>query len=375
MWVWKAVGLLVGGMLAMQARADVWQGEVGGAPVVMEWSVNDDGTVDGRYFYRKYHSDIALTGTRDKQGVLRLGENLGYDESRVDLVLRSEGNGWVGEWRGPKAKRALPVKLSLLAKSKRSGYGAEEGADGLSAYNRARVAGLRLKPAGTKVFQGYRLAWWVEPESRIRWFRVASGYPEATMIRLNKVLENWQWRAVAASFDCDANDRGRGMAEYTQEVIPRLLTPRVVSMSVETNYYCGGAHPDFNDSPLNLEVATGRDMQLEDVLWLGRGKPQDARDAKGKFRDANYEGKVLQPWLARTFGKLYPKEMEGEDGNDCDYHDAKNWNPASWYLTQEGVQIGAYFARAERACDDPGWSLLPWALVRKHPGTLTSRLP
>ncbi|QEL56990.1 hypothetical protein [Chromobacterium paludis] len=375
MTAWKAVGALVGGMMALQAHADVWQGEVGGAPVVMEWSVNDDGTVDGRYFYRKYHSDIALTGKRDKQGALRLGENLGYDESRVDLVLRPEGAGWVGEWRGPKAKRGLPVKLSLLAKSKESGYGAEEGADGLSAYNHARVAGLRLKPAGVKVFQGYRLAWWVEPESRVRWFRLASGYPGATMARLNQALEQWQWRAVAASFDCEANDRGRGMAEYTQEVIPHLLTPSVLSMSVETSYFCGGAHPDFSNSTLNLEVASGRDMQLEDVLWLGRGKPQDARDAKGKLRDASYESKVLRPWLVRTFGELYPNEMEGEDGSDCDYRDVENWNPASWYLTPEGVQIGAYFPRVERACDDPGWSLLPWSLVRKHPGTLTSRLP
>ncbi|WP_440028900.1 hypothetical protein [Chromobacterium amazonense] len=375
MWVWKAVGLLVGGMLALQARADVWQGEVGGAPVVMEWSVNDDGTVDGRYFYRKYHSDIALTGTRDKQGVLRLGENLGYDESRVDLVLRSEGNGWVGEWRGPKAKRALPVKLSLLAKSELPGAALGAGIDELETYNRARLAGLRLKPAGYQAFQGYRLAWWVEPVSKIRWFRLESGYPADVMARLNRILEKRQWREVVDSFECEAGARGTDLGNYEQKVIPRLLTRGVLSMSIETEVFCGGAHPDFGDAPLNLEVASGRVLQLEDVLWLGRGKPQGARDDNGQLRDDQYERKVLQPWLASTFGRLYPREMNNEDGGDCNYRDPEVWSPSNWYLTPKGVQIGAFFPRAEKACDDPGWSLLPWALVRKHPGTLTSRLP
>ncbi|WP_244886626.1 hypothetical protein [Chromobacterium amazonense] len=373
--MWKAVGLLVGGILAMQARADVWQGEVGGAPVVMEWNVDGKGEVEGRYFYRKYHSDIVLTGTQDAQGVIRLGENLRYDESRVDLVLRSEGGGWVGEWRGPKAKRARPVKLSLLAKSELPGAALGAGTDELDIYNRTRLAGLRLKPAGSQAFQGHRLAWWVEPVSKIRWFRLESGYPVDVMARLNRILEKRQWREVVDSFECEAGTRGTDLGNYEQKVIPRLLTPGVLSMSIETEAFCGGAHPDFGDAPLNLEVASGRVLQLEDVLWLGRGKPQGTRDDNGQLRDDQYERKVLQPWLASTFGRLYPREMNNEDGGDCNYRDPEVWNPSNWYLTPKGVQVGAFFPRAEKACDNPGWSLLPWALVRKHPGSLTSRLP
>ena len=369
----KVVGLFVGSFFAMQAHADVWQGKLGGAPVVMEWNVDDEGEVDGRYFYRQFHSDIALTGKRDAQGTLRLSESPGHDEARADLALRPFGVGWVGEWRGEKTKRALPVTLTLLAKPSDSGAEFEEGE--LSDYNRARLADLRLKPAGKQMFQGYRLAWWIEPVSRIRWFRLESGYPATTMVRLNRVLEKRQWREVVNSFECEAGARGSGLGEYQQAVIPRLLTSRVMSMSIETSAFCGGAHPDFGDEPLNVDVLSGRPLRLEDVLWLGRGKPQVARDDNGQLKDAEYENKVLQPWLARTFGKLYPRKMDNEGGGKCDYRDPEVWNPFRWYLTSEGVHVGAFFARAQKACDNPAWSLLPWVLVRKHPGFLTSFLP
>ncbi|SUX28793.1 Protein of uncharacterised function (DUF3298) [Chromobacterium vaccinii] len=368
----KVVGFLVGGFFAIQAHADVWQGELGGAPVVMEWSVDNEGEADGRYFYRQFHSDIALTGTRDVQGTLSLSESLGRGERRVDLVLRPSGTGWVGQWREPKTQRMLSVTLAPLTMSGEQGADAE---DRIGDYNRARLADLRLKRVGEQVFHGYRLAWWEESVSRVRWFRLESGYSADAMARLNRMLEKWQWRAVVDAFECVAGAQGSGLGEYQQVVIPRLLTPRVVSMSVETSVFCGGAHPDFGDAPLNVDVLSGRQLRLEDVLWLGRGTPQEVRDDNGQLKDANYENNVLQPWLASTFGKLYPEEMDNEEGGVCDYRDPGVWSSSSWYLTSKGVQIGAFFARAEKACDNPAWSLLPWGLVRKHPGLLTSFLP
>ncbi|UTH76174.1 hypothetical protein [Chromobacterium sp. IIBBL 290-4] len=366
----KAADCLFGWVLAAQVHADVWQGEVGGAPVVMEWSVDEQGEAEGRYFYRQRHSDIALTGKRDAQGVLRLGENLSADEARVDLVLRPAGAGWAGEWRGPQAKRALPVRLKLLALA---GEGGADAGGEMDDYNRARLADLRLKPAGKQHFQGYRLAWWVEPVSKIRWFRLESGYPADAMARLNRILEKRQWREIVDAFECVAGARGSGLGAYEQTVIPHWFTPRVMSLSVETGAFCGGAHPDFGDAPLNLAVASGRLLHLEDVLWLGRGKP--ARDENGQLLDSRYEQKVLQPWLADVFGRLYPREMDNEEGGDCDYRNPEVWSPDTWYLTPQGIQIGAFFPRVEKACDNPAWSLLPWALARKHPGVLTPRLP
>ncbi|WP_047236988.1 hypothetical protein [Chromobacterium subtsugae] len=368
----KAVGLWVSWALAAPVHADVWQGELGGAPVVMEWSVDNEGEVDGRYFYRKFHNDIALTGKRDAQGALRLSESLGHGEARADLALRPSGTGWVGEWREPKTKRALPVTLTPLAMSSEEGT---DEADWIDDYNRARLADLRLRRVGEQVFLGHRLSWWEEPVSRIRWFRLESGYSADAMARLNRIFERRQWRAVVDAFECVAAAQGSTLGRYQQAVTPRLLTPRVVSISIETSAFCGGAHPDSGDAPLNMEVASGRVLHLEDVLWLGRGEPQDARGEDGLLRDAGYESKVLQPWLASVFGKLYPREMAGGEGGGCDYRGPEAWNAFNWYLTPKGMQIGAFFARARKDCDNPAWSLLPWALVRQHPGVLTPRLP
>ncbi|MFC6475726.1 hypothetical protein ACFQDN_02630 [Pseudomonas asuensis] len=51
------------------------QGTIGQAKVLVELDLDKPGEVSGRYFYQKYHADIALDGALDKQRTLRLSEN------------------------------------------------------------------------------------------------------------------------------------------------------------------------------------------------------------------------------------------------------------------------------------------------------------
>ncbi len=104
-WLWAACA---------QAVGQTYQGRIGTQPVVMELAIGKDGQVQGRYFYRKYHADIALSGQRTQEGRLQLGENLPYDRSRTDFTLQAQGQGWQGQWKGPKARTALPVVLVPL---------------------------------------------------------------------------------------------------------------------------------------------------------------------------------------------------------------------------------------------------------------------
>jgi hypothetical protein len=100
---WLLLALAQGVLAAPQ----LLQGRVGQAAVVMELDIAQDGQVEGRYFYRKHHRDLALSGKQQADGSLQLGENLQYDEQRNDITLRPQGSGWVGEWHGPKASKAV----------------------------------------------------------------------------------------------------------------------------------------------------------------------------------------------------------------------------------------------------------------------------
>ncbi|MCW3480293.1 hypothetical protein OL229_12125 [Neisseriaceae bacterium JH1-16] len=372
------LGLAAIGCIALlspaQAAPQLLQGQIGSAAVVMELNVGKDGKAQGRYFYRKYHRDIALDGARNPDGSVALGENLGYDESRTDLVLRPDGKGgWKGQWQGKKGA-AQPISLGPLAPATlpASDVASLAKLRQQQPYEFARLTDLTLRQAREQHFGRYTLRWWQEPVSKVSFFRVVDGYPAPVQERVNRVLESRQWEEVNGYFACALGGAHRGGFDYEQTVTPRLLTDRVLSASVFTSYDCGGAHPDFGDSPINLDVQNGRDLQLEDVLWLGQGKPNIPRDADGYPQNYDYQNKVLGPWLSKTLQQLYPKQMAPQDKDDgCDYRDSGLWALPSWYLLPRGLYVGPSFPRVARACEYPEWSVLPWKLVDPHRGDPT----
>ncbi|WP_287878961.1 hypothetical protein [Aquitalea sp.] len=370
---WLLLALAQGVLAAPQ----LFQGRVGAAAVVMELDIAQDGQVEGRYFYRKHHRDLALSGKQQADGSLQLGENLQYDEQRNDITLRSQGSGWAGEWHGPKASKPVPVSLTpyVQAQWPASSDTALNPVRQRSAYDYVRLMDLQLKPGKRERVQGHTLQWWDEPVSKIRLFRVQDGYPAASLQRLNQVLAERQWQEVASYFDCQLGGTRTAGADFEQTVTPHLLGNKLFSVSIFTSYYCGGAHPDFGDNPLTLDVASGKQLQLEDLLWVGKGKPQLARKAGGERADYQYEEQILAPWLVHTMTRLYPAQTKPGTEDECDYRDPQVWQFVSWYATPQGLTLGPSFARVARACEYPEWSVLPWSVLKQHPGARADLLP
>ncbi len=93
---------------------------------------------------------------------------------------------------------------------------------------------------------------------------------------------------------------------------------------------------------------------------------------------STYQREVLVPWLIKQFTTLYPNEMKKpaeDDDNACDYSDESIWGYSPWYFTTKGLYLGPYFARVARACDAPDWSILPYSVVKQHPGAVKLQLP
>jgi len=365
----------------------VFTGTLGKTAIVVELNTTQQDEVTGRYFYEKYHRDLALSGSlQDSTLSLVEGNNrYGDDKPLPTLKLEETRSGWQGEWQSPQGKK-LPVKLTearLPAPTSATLpfiaallYG--------EPYEYLRLQGLKLKPAKKENFMGYDLQWWTEPETKISLFSVESGLSKDDQQRVNQQLLGRLWNEVISYHGCQL--QGGENVEFMQQAEPKMISPAVVSLNISTSYYCGGAHPDFGDSPLNIDVKTGHPLSLEDVFWVGKGTPilHAERDSLGdkplSEAESNaryqYVSKELVPWVIKQFTALYPTEMKAPTGDDdCNFQDESIWGTSPWYFTEKGLYLGAYFARVQRSCDRPDWSILPYSLVKQHPGAVNLQLP
>lgn len=365
----------------------VFTGTLGKMPIVVELNITQQDEVTGRYFYEKYHRDLPLSGALQNSTLtLTEGNNrYGDDKPLSTLELEETGSGWQGEWKSPQGKK-LPVKLieARLTAPTSSTLPFIAALPYSEPYEYLRLQVLKLKPAKKENFMGYDLQWWTEPETKISLFSVESGLSKDDQQRVNQQLLGRLWNEVISYHGCQL--QGGENVEFMQQVQPKMISPAVVSLNISTSYYCGGAHPDFGDSPLNIDVKTGHPLSLEDVLWVGEGKPllhaerESLGDEPLSKDESNaryqYVSKELVPWVIKQFTALYPNEMKTPTGDDdCNFQDESIWGTSPWYFTEKGLYLGAYFARVQRSCDRPDWSILPYSLVKQHPGAVKLQLP
>jgi hypothetical protein len=374
----------------------LYTGTLGKQAIVLELDAPAAGAADdgisGRYFYRRHHGDLLLHGTGEGNHLHLLEGRDPDDGDSPRLELTRAGDGRLeGTWQASKG-HPLPVVLQPAVAppvpQDAAPYLRQLVHD--DPYESMRLSGLALQPGRRQRFMGHALQWWRQPDANIELFQVVDGYPGPARDRINAVLMDRLWSEVSAYYDCMATTGPLG-GDYTQTVTPRLLSPSLVSISVFTEYYCGGAHPDFGDAPINLDARDARALTLEDVLWVGKGHPfrytddleQDpAQPPAATAGDASfdtfsdYREKFLAPWLAARLAALYPSHVAGDGDDECGYDDPSVWQFVNWYLTPDGVFLMPSFPRFARVCEtNDDWSLLPYAEVKKHPGGAVLSLP
>ncbi|MDN3224560.1 hypothetical protein [Pseudomonas nunensis] len=360
----------------------VYTGTLGKTPIVLEVNRN---TGDGRYFYQKYRQDLVLSGTKEgEELVLNEGEEpYGEDTPRPTIRLLPKSDGWSGEWTSPQGKvlkieleqaKLPPVTADTLPYLVRLHDRAP--------YEYLRLQGMKLKPGKTETFMGYALQWWSEPQTKVQLFEVVSGYSAEQRQRINEQLIGRLWQEVLGYYGCLGNGTN---AYYDQTSQPLWMAPSVMSVGISKEYFCGGAYPDQVNDSLNLDTKTGKPLTLDDVLWVGQGKPlhfedmYDYDEPSSSSFDAysEYREKELAPWLVAQLVKLYPNEMtvtpEGE--NDCGYDGADRWQFPSWSFAKNGIKLGPSFPHVAAVCGNVSWSVLPYNLVKQHPGGVALQLP
>ncbi|WGT34377.1 hypothetical protein [Pseudomonas atacamensis] len=75
--------------------------------------------------------------------------------------------------------------------------------------------------------------------------------------------------------------------------------------------------------------------------------------------------------------KLYSSEMtvtpEGE--NDCNYDESYPWQFPGWHFTELGIKLEPSFPHVAAVCGFVDWSVLPYTIVKQHPGGVALQLP
>lgn len=359
-----------------QNSAQVYTGTLGKAPIVLEMYTD---SATGRYFYQKYRKDLALDGKKEGETlVLKEGEFYGEEKPHPTIRLQPTPEGWAGEWISPEGKvlkielaqaklPALPANtLPYLARLHDT-----------EPYQYLRLQGLKLTQGKTQTFNGYSLQWWSEPQTKLTIFEVVSGYTPEARDRINQRLMERLWQEVVAYYGCLA---GGSDTSSIQTITPLLMSSSVISANVETEGRCGGPHPDYSESPINLDAKTGESLTLEDVLWVGQGKPlhyeerNDEQSPDAHEAYSEYRTKELAPWLVGQLHTLHPDQIPGSDEN-CAYGEVIRWQLPTWYFTEKGIKLGPYFSHAEAPCAYVEWTVLPYSLVKQHPGGIALQLP
>ena len=375
-------------MLWADESPRVYSGTLGKMPIVLMLDSSNDNEVSGRYFYQKHHLDLALNGRRDGQliSLIEGEERGGNGKALPHLRLHETASGLQGQWQSPEGKQLevelRPVRLPSLP-SDALPYLA-------TLYTRApyeylRLQGLPLQAGKKQVFMGYTLQWWREPQSNISLFEVVEGYPAEQRTRINQQLMERLWRDVGRYHECRLN--GGEAAVYQQQARPKLLTPALLSVSISRGWDCGGPHPDEIEAGFNLQVDSAQELTLEDLLWLGEGRAfRYVRDENGWGEDesdvdssgfADYRRQRLAPWLISQFQARHPQGLSPStiDQEGCDYGNVERWVYVNWYLGADGLHVLPAFSHSEGGCRAPAWSVLPYSLVRQHPGRLPLPLP
>lgn len=331
-------------------KASIYIGTAGGAPIVMSLDGPGDASIYGSYFYRKYRFDISLSGEW-KQGALELEAFENGDKLR----LKKSGTGLTGNLVTKKGKSVV-VKLAL---AKRDAMTAKM--NGFELYQHLRLDGLTLQKGKLETHNGKSIRWYIEPLTKMRLFRIESGYSPTATAAMNATLERRHWEHVSRYFDCPGWDGGTGI-ESAEANDPYLSNDYVSYVWTEGWGCAGTAHPDFGQDGQTFNARTGTEVSLDDLLWFGpKVKREEQSDAWYDYRSSTFG-----PGLVKLLTKLYPEEMKPEESDDeCDYSDPEVWNFVPWYLTEDGLYVGAYFYRAARACDSPEWSVIPYSELPK----------
>lgn len=328
--------LLIILLAAIPAHAAVYRGDIGGRTL----TVSDDARA---YFYKDERLPQPLVPSSDCAGGAAC-----YRSEMGDILRLQNGNAWWNDT--PLAPFAAPA-----TDPDNRLYAAE------LPFEAALLADITFTKSATTTVQNKTLQWYREPQSGLEHYLMADGYPAAQREALNQYLRAQALNTLAARRECLAAlpaDK-RAALQYRTTITPTLTNDRYLSQHIHEENNCGT--PYSGDYGITYSITAGRGLELEDLLWLGDTPPHPLAD-NNPADQAERERRAQ--WLLATLQTVAPQTMQ-----DYPYQPHHYLYPY-FYLTPQGVYIGPLLPARAAAHARPAATIIPYALLQKHPGIL-----
>lgn len=325
------------------------QGTIGSYPVAMRISCyNDTDCSDTRYYYKKVLKDIVLEGSK-KGNHYTLGTSK-YNETEAreafDLQLQPDQS-FTGTWtyKGKKQPVKLkPIDTALIKNPYKTVKAISENIQS-DPYEYLRSASLSFIRDSVTKYKDKELVWLHEKGSDMSFFRLGNGFSPVQRKKINAVLDDVHITEAMNQLTCSGP--WGGTIDFTVTV--NYLDEHLLGFHIFSSWNCGGAHPDFGGTGYLLELNTGKQFELDDILAFDASVTTEARSGFDKY--SQYRNDFFAPKLMALMIKIHGFEKPaGED--DCDYTDQEIWDFPSWEFTESGIQFTPIFGRAMRACED-----------------------
>lgn len=249
--------------------AGVWQGTVGDLPVRVcldRHNYEKAGGGFGAYYYLRHMRLIPIEQQADSRA---WNENPNEGKPPLAQWLFDTVSPTLLTARFTQGSRALPVRLTPAGR-----IGSDEQPCGTVLFNRSRLPAVKVKSTtATKDGVAYtKLALVLAPQfADVSVETFALPGRTRAIARVNALLrgdldkdpEHSDWFGCIAG---QLNNHGSD-GDYGQAIEPTFITPHWLATSDATGFYCGGPHPDDDQTSHLYDLDAGAEVDL--YSWLG----------------------------------------------------------------------------------------------------------
>jgi hypothetical protein len=331
-----------GGAAAAQAAqppalAGVWDGKIGNLPVRVCFNQRDWGTFGG-YYYRSRLDTIPLQQP-DGQTKSFVEGHSDSDAKAPRWTIETISAGKLsGRWK--QAGRTLPIQLTRVPTD---GLSEDETPCGSRIFHQPRFVDVRIttKPGRIDWLQYTRLILdhrgHFGDSVSVESFALPGSSPAIRQInaKLREPLAEGadDWRSCII-WAWNVSPHG---GEFSQAIVPTMITRRWVSAKDSSGDYCGGAHPNYGEYPLTFDLVSGAAVDLHD--WF---------DDKAMIRERHGAAREVSTTISAAFRTHLLASWKADD-SECRevVREAEHWTIA---LTRTAFLFSPSLPHVAQAC-------------------------
>jgi hypothetical protein len=362
--------LILLGARSIASTSYFLEGTIGKARICMRFEdftesyPNDEPRItDVRYYYLSSLKDIVLEGTRNKnQFTFLFNEEAGkYDEK---FVLTKDAKGiFKGNWFHKSGKKLAVILKPIQVNAIKNPY---KHIPFINAYKNSdpfeylRSSKLSFKTDSLSKYHNQLFRWVRETHGTCYGFYLDSTFKPTVRHRVNPKLEEILIENAMNQLSCatqwDYSD-GSGI-EISYHL--NFLNADLLSFTIWQSWFCGGAHPDFGYNSYLIDLNTGKEYALEELIAFDKSavvydeKADNFTDYVAYQRDF-FAPRILQMLIEQ--GSVYTDYNSEEDPCMELYNDPESWTFANWEYTAEGLRFSCSVARAARACETESFTI------------------